>query len=108
VSHLARQEQIHHLWRIIRELSTGLPEEQRADPDVGEMISYGGHTSMHIVSLLAPRLEGDDYTKDIDFSESRLRARWNAGYAGAQQALAQQGRHHDPLVGTHVHDVADT
>jgi NTE family protein len=73
------------------------------------MIAYGCHTNMHIVTLLAPRLEGEDYTKDIDFSESRIRARWDAGYAAAQRAIAQRGWHHDPdpLVGVHVHDVAD-
>jgi NTE family protein len=109
VSHVARQQQIHHLRRIIQELSTLLPDEQRADPKVSEMVSYGCHTSMHIVSLLAPRLEGDDYTKDMDFSESRIGARWNAGYAAAQRALAQRGwhLHPDPLVGVHVHEVAD-
>lgn len=110
MSHIARQQQIHHLRRIIRELSARLPEEQRADPNVSEMIAYGCHTSMHIVTLLAPRLEGDDYMKDIDFSEDRVRARWNAGYAAAQRALEQRGWHHDfdPMVGVHVHEVVDS
>jgi len=110
MSHIAYQQQIHHLRRIIRELSARLPEGQRADSTVSEMIAYGSHTAMRIVTLLAPRLEGDDYLKDIDFSESKVRARWNAGYATAQRELEQQGLHHDPepIVDVHVHEVADT
>jgi NTE family protein len=109
MSHISRQQQIHHLRRIIRQLSERLPEGQRADPKISEMIAYGCHTSMHIVTLLAPRLEGDDYMKDIDFSESKVRARWNAGYAAAQGALENASWHHDPdpLVGVRVHEVAD-
>ncbi|MBO0758582.1 MAG: patatin-like phospholipase family protein [Bradyrhizobiaceae bacterium] len=110
MSHIARQQQIHHLRRIIRELSARLPEDQRADPNVSEMVAYGCHTSMHIVTLLAPRLEGDDCMKDIDFSENRVRARWDAGYAAAQRAVEQRRWYHDPdpMVGVHVHEVADT
>jgi NTE family protein len=110
VSHLARQQQIHRLRHIVRELSALLTDEQRADPKVREMIAYGCHTSMHIVTLLAPLLEGEDYTKDIDFAESRIRARWDAGYAAAEKAIAQRGWHHDsdPLVGVHVHDVSES
>jgi NTE family protein len=107
-SHLARQEQIHRLRHIINELSARLPDNAREDPKVREMIAYGCHTTMHIVNLLAPRLEGDDYTKDIDFVASRIQARWKAGYADAQRAFAQQNWCHprDPLVGVHVHEVA--
>ena len=110
VSHMARQQQIHHLRRIIRELSAHLPAEQLADPKVREMVAYGCHTTMHIVSLLAPRLGGDDYTKDIDFSEGGVRARWDAGHAAAQRALAQRGWHDDPdpLVGVHIHEIAES
>jgi NTE family protein len=110
MSHIARQQQIHDLRRIIRELSERLPEGQCADPKVSEMIAYGCHTSIHIVTLLAPRLEGDDYMKDIDFSESKVSARWNAGYAAALRALEQRDWQHDPdpLVGVHVHEVVDS
>jgi NTE family protein len=110
MSHIAYQQHIHQLRRIIRELSERLPEEQCADPKVSEMIAHGCRASMRIVTLLAPRLEGDDYMKDIDFSESKVRARWNAGYAAAQRALEQRGWHHepDPLVGVHVHEVVNS
>jgi NTE family protein len=108
-SHLARQEQIHQLRHIIRELAERLPEAAKADPKVRRMVGYGCHTTMHIISLLAPRLKDDDYTRDIDFAASRIKARWEAGYADAQRALAQRRWDHepDPLVGVHLHDTAE-
>ena len=36
---------------------------------------------MHVAHLLAPRLEGEDYTKDIDFTPAGVRTRREAGYA---------------------------
>jgi NTE family protein len=108
-SHIAKQEQIHRLRHIINELSARLPEKEREDPRVRELMAYGCHTTMHLVSLLAPRLEGDDYTKDVDFAESSIRARWDAGYADVQRALEEQRwcRHVDPMAGVVVHEPAD-
>jgi NTE family protein len=105
-SHVARQGQIHRLRHIIRELAARLPEREREDPRVRDLIDYGCHTTMHLVSLLAPRLEGDDYTKDIDFDADSIRARWDAGYADVQRALAEQrwSREVDPLHGVVVHE----
>jgi NTE family protein len=106
VSHIARQEQLHRLRHIIKELSARLPAKELQDPKVRDMIAYGCNTTMHIVSLLAPRLDGDDYTKDIDFAESRVRARWDAGYSDVCRALMEKRWQHepDPLVGVHVHE----
>jgi NTE family protein len=108
-SHLARQQQLHRLRHIIKELSARLPKAEREDPIVREMVAYGCHTTMHVVSLLAPRLEGDDYTKDIDFAASKIKARWDAGYADVQRALAQRRWCHeaDPLIGVHLHELAE-
>ena len=105
-SHVARQEQIHRLRHIIRELSSRLPEKEREDPRVREMMAYGCQTTMHLVSLLAPRLEDDDYTKDIDFAASSIRARWDAGYADVQRALEEQRwcRDVDLVTGAVVHE----
>jgi NTE family protein len=105
-SHIARQEQIHRLRHIIKELSTRLSEEEREDPKVQEMMAYGCHTTMHLVTLLAPRLESDDYTKDVDFTESIIRARWEAGYADVQRALQEQrwSGAVDPMAGVVVHE----
>jgi NTE family protein len=42
---------------------------------------------MHVVRLLAPGLDREDQTKDIDFSPSGIRMRWEAGYANACDAI---------------------
>ena len=44
-----------------------------------ELASWGCHTTMHVIPLLASRLDGEDHTKDIDFSPAGVRARWQAG-----------------------------
>ena len=36
---------------------------------------WGCRTTMHVVHLLAPRLEGEDHTKDIDFTPAGMRTR---------------------------------
>ena len=43
---------------------------------------------MHVVRLLAPTLDGEDHTKDIDFSPAGIRARWEAGYADTRRLIA--------------------
>ena len=45
---------------------------------------------MHVVRLLAPRLDNESHTKDIDFSPAGIRARWEAGYANTNRALTEQ------------------
>jgi NTE family protein len=60
---------------------------------------------MHVVRLLAPRLENEDHTKDIDFSASGIHRRWDAGYADTQRAIARapwEGEF-DPLEGVVLH-----
>jgi hypothetical protein len=44
---------------------------------------------MHVVRLLAPRLDNESHIKDIDFSPSGIRSRWQAGYADTCRALAR-------------------
>jgi hypothetical protein len=42
------------------------------------------------VRLLAPRLDNESYTKDIDFSPAGIRKRWETGYADTLRTLTQQ------------------
>ena len=60
-----------------------------------------------VVRLLAPRLEGEDHTKDIDFSRGGIRSRWESGYVDAQQVLRQQPWRVDvdPREGFYLHDL---
>ena len=88
-SHIARQKQIHRLRHVIRELTKQIPAAKRDAPKVKELSSWGCHTTMHVAHLLAPRLEGEDHTKDIDFSPAGMRARREAGVADTQQMIAR-------------------
>ena len=57
-----------------------IPEERLRDNRVAEMASYGCLTRMHVVRLLAPALDHEDHSKDIDFSPDGIRRRCEAGY----------------------------
>jgi NTE family protein len=107
LSHVVRQQQIHRLRHIIAELAKRLPEGSLEDPAVREMAGYGCLTRMHVVRLLAPRLDGEDHTKDIDFSRSGIRKRWEAGLADTRRALALAPWRSpvDPLTGFYLHEV---
>jgi len=86
-SHLARQKQIHHLRHVIRELANKLPEDVRRSTEVKELASWGCGTTMHVAWLMAPKLDGEDYTKDIDFTTVGIRTRWQAGYDDTKRML---------------------
>jgi len=105
-SHIARQKQIHHLRHVIRELSKKLPEQARATPEVKELTSWGCGTTMHVARLVAPRLDGEDHTKDIDFTPSGIRARVQAGFADTQRMLerAPWRKPVDPTDGVIIHE----
>jgi NTE family protein len=105
-SHIARQKQIHHLRHVIRELSKRLPDKVRETPEVRELASWGCGTTMHVVRLIAPKLDGEDHTKDIDFTASGIASRWQAGYLDTRRMLdASPWRVSvDPIEGVLIHD----
>jgi NTE family protein len=105
-SHIARQRQMHRLRHIINDLARLLPEEARRRPEVRELTAYGCPTTMHVVRLLAPQIENENHTKDVDFSPSSLRKRWEAGYANTARAIEQAPweSEFDPLEGVILHE----
>ena len=105
-SHIARQKQIHHLRHIVREIAKHVPAKQRDAAVVKELASWGCGTTMHVVRLNAPKLDGEDHTKDIDFSPEGIRARWQAGYADTRRMLgrAPWDKPVDPTEGVVLHD----
>ncbi len=107
-SHIARQKQIHHLRHIIRELAKHVPEAQRNSPELKELAAWGCGTTMHVARLVAPRLDGEDQTKDIDFTPAGINARWQAGYADTRRILARAPwtKPIDAMEGVVIHDVA--
>jgi NTE family protein len=108
-SHIARQKQIHHLRHIIREIAKHVPEKTRDSAVVKELASWGCNTTMHVARLIAPKLDGEDHTKDIDFTPAGIRARWQAGYADTIAMLkrAPWNRPVDPVDGVVIHDPVD-
>jgi NTE family protein len=105
VSHIARQQQVHRLRHVVSELVKRIPEDARNDPVVKDLTEYGCLTRMHVVRLLAPRLDNENHTKDIDFSAAGIRQRWEAGYADSARALrrAPWNEPCDPLEGVILH-----
>jgi NTE family protein len=105
-SHIARQEQLHQLRHVVRELVKRIPKEQRNDPEVRELAAFGCTTTMHVVRLFAPRLENEDFTKALDFTPASIKVRWEAGYAHAQQMLQEKPWHNElgPLQSAVLHD----
>lgn len=105
-SHIARQKQTHRLRHIIKELAAHIPDADRASTAVREMVGYGCLTRMHVVRLLAPSLDNEDQTKDVDFSPHGIRTRWRAGYEHTKQALqrAPWRGTFDPLEGVILHE----
>jgi NTE family protein len=87
-SHIVRQKQIHRLRHVIRELAREIPARQ-VSAKVESLAAWGCGTTMHVAHLVAPRLEGEDHTKDIDFSAVGVRARREAGLADARSMLAR-------------------
>ncbi len=105
-SHIARQQQAHRLRHVINELTARLPEAERDSPAMRELAGYGCQTRMHVVQLLAPQLERETHTKDIDFSPVGIMQRWDAGYAHTKAALERKPwvGEFDPLSGVILHE----
>jgi NTE family protein len=89
-SHIEKQKQLHRLRHVIRELGKQLPPGKRESVEVKELMSWGCGTTMHIVRLLAPGLDGEDHTKDIDFTTESIRSRLMAGYADTLRAIDER------------------
>jgi NTE family protein len=64
---------------------------------------------MHVIRLLAPQLDRESHTKDIDFSPNGIRQRWQAGYAHTKAVLARKPwvGEFDPLAGVILHEQPD-
>ena len=107
-SHIARQKQIHHLRHVISELAALLPPEVRESMHCRDLTSWGCRTTMHVVRLLAPTLDSEDYLKDIDFTPAGIRARWQAGLADTRRMIerAPWETEVDPMEGVIVHELS--
>jgi NTE family protein len=105
-SHVARQKQTHRMRHVISQLAARLSDDDRDSEAVKGLVSYGCTTRMHVVQLLAPRLSRENHTKDIDFSRSGIRHRWEAGLEHTKQMLEKKPweGEFDPLEGVILHE----
>nr|WP_315391529.1 patatin-like phospholipase family protein [uncultured Duganella sp.] len=106
-SNIEQQRKLHRLRHVIRQLTLHLPEETALSPELRELASWGCGTTMHVASLKAPRIGGEDHTKDIDFSAAGIRARWQAGYDDTTRMIALRPwqRPVDPIEGVAIHEL---
>jgi len=105
-SHVARLQQTHRLRHVINQLVGLLPNDVRKREAVRELAGYGCVTQMHLVPLMAPRLENENYMKDIDFTQGGIGMRREAGYKAAMQVLERapwQGEF-NPIEGVILHE----
>jgi NTE family protein len=104
-SHLERQMQIHRLRHVIRELGKHIAEDKRDTAAVRELLGWGCGTTMQVLELDAPRFEGDDLNKDIDFSPGGIERRWAAGHEDTARMIrrAPWREHVDPMEGISVY-----
>jgi NTE family protein len=105
-SQIARQRQTHRLRHVVSLLAKYVPDAMRSDEIVRDLAEYGCLTTMHIVRLLAPRLDNEDQTKDVDFSPDGIRNRWEAGRAATRRAIerAPWSDACDPVEGVILHE----
>jgi NTE family protein len=105
-SHIARQQQTHRLRHVVSQLVKQIPPAQRNSELVRDLAGYGCVTQMHVVRLLAPRIDNENHTKDIDFSAHGIGARRQAGYEAAMEALkrAPWEGDFDPIEGVILHE----
>jgi NTE family protein len=87
-----------------------LPEAERNSEAVKELAGYGCPTRMHVVRLLAPQLDRENHTKDVDFSPSGIMQRWDAGYVHTRAVLERTPwvGEFDPLSGVILHEQVET
>jgi len=61
---------------------------------------------MHVARLVAPKLEREDHTKDIEFTPAGIRSRWHAGYEDTKRTIERPPWRApvDPMDGVVIHD----
>lgn len=105
-SHIRRQRQLHRLRHVINEVGKLVPAQVFKDAKAEDLMHYACQTRMHVVRLLAPSLDGEDHSKDVDFSPSGIKERWEAGYDHTRRTLEQAPWNgtFDPLEGFILHE----
>lgn len=108
--HLADHERLQNLRRAVRLVGRRLDARTAADPAVKQLLDMGCDSRIEVVHLVMQALPGEDSWRDIDFSDERLRARWQSGLKDGRHMRARapwQVPPDDP-VGMRVHTLEST
>lgn len=89
LEHLGDHERMQNLRRALRLVGKKLGSQAAADPAMKELLALGCDARIDLVHMVMQALPGEDSWRDIDFSDSRLRARWAAGLKDGQRMLAR-------------------
>lgn len=105
---IKRQRQLHRLRHVVTEIAKLVPDGAASAQRLAELRGYGCETRVHVVRLLAPALDTEDHSKDIDFSPNGIRLRREAGYRHTIEALekAPWRDEIDPLDGFVLHELS--
>jgi NTE family protein len=95
------------LRRVIKSLGDLVPLAVRNRADVKALLSQSELGGVNVVRLVMKALPDDDQFKDIDFSQSTIAARWQAGNADASRMFKHQAwlKPLAPSVGMAVHEL---
>jgi NTE family protein len=80
------EREMHRMRHAINLLAYALAEHEAESP-LTELACLGCGSVFHVIHLEAPRLPGEDQSKDIEFATARVGERWAAGQADAGRAL---------------------
>ena len=89
-SHIARQAQLHRMRHVVRTLVGMLSEEQQKTLEVQELAGYGCTTVMHLIEINAEPLDGENNSREYDFSPATIAVRWQAGYEDTRRTIARR------------------
>lgn len=99
------EREMHRMRHAINLLARALAEHDMNSPLI-PLACMGCGSVFHVIHLEAPRLPGEDHTKDIEFAPDRVHQRWAAGLSDAGHALAAKPWLNEvpPTEGVMVHD----
>jgi len=102
---LDKVKKLHRFRHVVRQLTAHLPAAQKKLPEMQELMSLGCDKVMHVIYLTIDRLEGEDQTKDIDFTSDGILQRSTTGYKEAVRAIESQiwNEPHDLNEGILIH-----
>lgn len=86
---IAIERELHQLRHAVNLLSHELAELNSQSP-LRDLACLGCGSVFHLVYLQAPRLPGEDHTKDIEFEAGRVAERRAAGFADTARALQEK------------------